>query len=59
MPATLHFGLGKKDTIDELTVIWPDRKQQVLRRIIADQTLKISYEDAVVARIRDHEKSIF
>lgn len=48
MPATIHFGLGKKDTIDEITVIWPDRKQQILKKIIADQTIKISYEDAVL-----------
>jgi hypothetical protein len=59
MPTTIHFGLGKKDTIDELTVIWPDRKQQVLKRIIADQTLKISYEDAVVAEAKITKKAYF
>lgn len=59
LPTTIHFGLGKKDTIDELTVIWPDRKQQILKRIIADQTLKISYEDAVVAEAKITKKTYF
>ena len=59
MPTTIHFGLGKKDTIDELTVIWPDRKQQVLKRIIADQTLKIRYEDAVVAEAKIAKEDYF
>jgi len=59
MPATIHFGLGQKDTIDEITVIWPDRKQQVLKKIIADQTLKIDYYDAVAAKTQDTKKKYF
>jgi enediyne biosynthesis protein E4 len=47
VPTTIHFGLARKDTIDELTVTWPDKKQQVLKNIIADQTLKLKYKDAV------------
>lgn len=59
MPATIHFGLGQIDTIDEITVIWPDRKQQVLKKIKADQTLKIDYNDAVAAKTRDTKKQYF
>jgi hypothetical protein len=33
--------------IDELIVTWPDKKQQVLKNIQADQTLKLKYADAV------------
>jgi hypothetical protein len=46
VPATLHFGLAQHDTIDVLTVTWPDGKIQILNNITADQTLKISYKDA-------------
>jgi enediyne biosynthesis protein E4 len=49
VPTTIHFGLAQKDTIDELTIIWPDKKQQVLKNIRADQTLKLKYTDAVAA----------
>jgi hypothetical protein len=49
VPTTIHFGLGQKDTIDELTVLWPDKTQQVLKNIKADQTLKLKYNDAVSA----------
>jgi hypothetical protein len=46
VPATLHFGLAQHDTIDELTVTWPDGKMQILKNIKADQTLKLSYKEA-------------
>ncbi|MFO7370762.1 MAG: VCBS repeat-containing protein [Bacteroidales bacterium] len=46
VPATLHFGLAQHDTIDELAVTWPDGKMQILNNIKADQTLKLSYQDA-------------
>ncbi len=59
MPATIHFGLGQKDTVDEITVIWPDRKQQVITKILADQTLKIDYNDAVAAETQDTDKKNF
>jgi hypothetical protein len=46
VPTTLHFGLAQHDTIDELTVTWPDGKMQILNHIKADQTLKLSYKNA-------------
>ena len=59
VPTTIHFGLAQKDTIDELTVIWPDKKQQVLKNIKADQTLKLKYTDAVDAREKPAQKPDF
>jgi hypothetical protein len=59
VPTTIHFGLGQKDIIDELTIIWPDRKQQVLKNIRVDQTLKLNYNDAVVAEAKTTQKSNF
>jgi hypothetical protein len=59
VPATLHFGLAQKDTIDELTVIWPDKKQQVIKNIRSDQTLKLKYSDAVSAEEKAIQRSNF
>jgi hypothetical protein len=59
VPTTIHFGLAQKDTIDELTVIWPDKKQQVLKNISAGQTLKLKYADAVAAEEKTSQKSYF
>ena len=59
VPTTIHFGLAKKDTLDELTVIWPDKKQQVLKNSRADQTLKLKYTDAAVAAEKPAQKLNF
>jgi hypothetical protein len=59
VPATIHFGLAKKDTIDELTIIWPDKKQQVLKIIKGDQTLELKYTDAVDAIEKISQEPIF
>ena len=51
---------ARKTIIDELTVIWPDRKQQVIKKIIsADQTLKLDYTDAVAAKKQETKKVSF
>ncbi len=42
----LHFGLGKAIRIDSLTVIWPDRRYQVLTDVPTNRTLTLSQEDA-------------
>ena len=45
--ARAHFGLGATSIIDSLRVQWPDDKSQLLTNIKADQTIKLSYQDAV------------
>ncbi len=42
----LHFGLGLLQQIDSLTVIWPDRRFQVLTNLAVDRTLTLSQQDA-------------
>jgi hypothetical protein len=42
----LHFGLGAAQTIDSLTVIWPDHRFQVLTNLAGDRTLTLSQSDA-------------
>src|SRR5437899_10678630 len=41
-----HFGLGATSRIDSLTVIWPDRRQQVLENVTVDRTITLSQSDA-------------
>lgn len=42
----LHFGLGKKTSIDSLQAIWPDGKTQTLRNLITNQRIDLAYTDA-------------
>jgi len=42
----LHVGLGAATTIDTLTVIWPDRREQTLVGLRADTTIILSQSDA-------------
>jgi hypothetical protein len=42
----LHFGLGKATTVDSLTVIWPDRRYQVLTNVAVNRVLTLSQSDA-------------
>src|SRR5438477_2384850 len=40
-----HFGLGATSRVDSLTVIWPDRRQQVLENVTADGMITLSQSD--------------
>ncbi len=42
----LHFGLGLSQQIDSLTVIWPDRRVQVLTNVTVNRTVTLSQRDA-------------
>ena len=42
----LHFGLGTATSVDSLTVIWPDRRYQVLTHITADRIVTLEQADA-------------
>lgn len=37
----LHFGLGRASSVDELTIRWPDGSEQTLRKVPADQVLRV------------------
>jgi len=43
----VHFGLGNKQKLDSVCVVWPDQKAEVLKNIAADQVLEIEYKNAV------------
>lgn len=42
----LVFGLGRKKTIDEIQVIWPDGKSQTIRNVGVKKELKLEYRNA-------------
>jgi hypothetical protein len=45
----LHFGLGDSARVDSLTVVWPDRRYQVLRSVTANRTI-ILWQDSAAGR---------
>jgi hypothetical protein len=42
----LHFGLGAATRVDSLTVVWPDRRFQVLTNVAVDRILALSQSQA-------------
>ena len=44
----LIFGLGNNSQVDSLVIVWPDDKKQVIRNIIADTSLILSWKNAGV-----------
>jgi hypothetical protein len=42
----LHFGLGGSARIDSLTVVWPDRRYQVLTNLSVDRAITLKQQDA-------------
>lgn len=42
----LHFGLGDKDLLEELEIIWPDGKTQTLSNVAVNQVLEVEYDQA-------------
>ncbi len=47
---SLLFGLGKATLVEEVKVIWPDRKEQVISSIKADQTIVLDHAKASVVQ---------
>ena len=42
----LHFGIGKKNTIEKVRILWQDGKEQILEDVEANQLLAMDYKDA-------------
>src|SRR5207237_2837818 len=53
----LHFGLGKATRIDSLTVIWPDRRFQILTNVAANRLLTLSQSDATAKYVYPRERT--
>jgi enediyne biosynthesis protein E4 len=46
--AVAHFGLGKATVIDELSVVWPNGKSQIIKNVPANQVLTLDFQNAKV-----------
>ncbi|MEM6345921.1 MAG: VCBS repeat-containing protein [Bacteroidota bacterium] len=42
----LHFGLGQYEQIDQLKIIWPDGRQELLHQLKVNQLLTLDYQNA-------------
>ena len=42
----LHFGLGTLEQVDSVEVLWPDGKYQLIRKVNANQVLRVDYAAA-------------
>jgi len=43
----LHFGLGDRETVDRLQVVWPDGTRQTLRNVTANQYVTVAPDGTV------------
>lgn len=46
--STVHFGLGKFQQIDELTVTWPNLKKQIIKNIKSNQVITVEEKNATL-----------
>ena len=42
----LHFGIGAAESIEKLSIVWPDGKSQALKKVNANQQIVLDYRDA-------------
>ncbi|MCH6232550.1 VCBS repeat-containing protein [Cognataquiflexum rubidum] len=42
-----HFGIGESKIIQEVKVIWPDEKTQIVKDISSNQSIILTYEEAI------------
>ncbi len=58
----LHFGLGTSLNVEEVIVLWPNQKKQILHNIKPNQLIKISYDSILIREKKEESivtKSIF
>jgi enediyne biosynthesis protein E4 len=57
----VEFGLGDRLTIDSVLINWPDGRETILKKINANQTVKVYQKDAVFKKhyVTNRSKSVF
>ena len=55
----IHFGLGNADTVDEIEIIWPGGKKQILTNVEANQKIIIKESDSKTIKPSVKEEKIF
>ena len=43
----VHFGLGRIEKVDSVVVVWNDGKESLVRNVDKNQTLKVTYSQAI------------
>lgn len=51
----LHFGIGKSDKVEQLKVVWPDKRIQILNAIPANQLLVLNYNNSTPNEIIENK----
>ncbi len=41
----MTFGIGQNNTIDSVQVVWPNKKIQMLKNVVVNQTLELTYDE--------------
>jgi hypothetical protein len=54
----IHFGLGSDKIVPEIKVLWPDGKEQVIYNTSVNQSLILSYKEAVNTHKNLNSKSL-
>ncbi|UZH54509.1 VCBS repeat-containing protein [Salinimicrobium tongyeongense] len=54
----LHFGLAKTDIADEIRIVWPDGKAEILEDVKANQRLKMQYANATELSAETPKKNL-
>jgi hypothetical protein len=55
----LHIGLGAIESIDELKVLWPDGREQIIKNVDTGQILSIKYKNSKKGGINKNKVSPF
>ena len=53
----IHIGMGTKDKLVKLTIVWPNGKTQIIQNISTDQTLTLNSNDALLSEARIHSSN--
>lgn len=46
----LHFGVGKKVTIEKVKVVWPDGKEEIIKDVKTNSVISFDYNNAALAK---------
>lgn len=55
---SVNIGLGKAETVDEITVVWPTGKMQKLQNVKPNQILTINEDDATETYVKEQDNTV-
>jgi hypothetical protein len=53
----LHFGVGQSAEIDSILVRWPDKSEQLIKKVLADQTIVFDIKNAIKNKTATNTKT--